>query len=123
MKPLGISLVAALSLCAIAPSQDAKPPSGPQRFHVQGTVTDPLGAVISEVEITFSGGQATRTVTTNPSGKFEVDLPVGSYTMKAELLGFRIYRRPLFLVKLPVGLTIDISLPVGKIVDRIVVGK
>jgi len=41
--------------------------------------------------------------------------------MKAEHRGFRTYRRPLFLVHSPVDLTFDIGLPVGKIVDRVVV--
>ena len=43
--------------------------------------------------------------------------------MKAERRDFRTYRRPLFLVPLPANLTFDISLPVGKMVNRVVVGK
>ncbi len=43
--------------------------------------------------------------------------------MKAERRFFRTYRRPLFLVLLPAELTFDISLPVGKIVDRVVIGN
>ncbi len=62
------------------------------------------------------------TTTANASGKYEIDLPVGRYTMKAERRGFRIYRRPLFFIPFPADLKLDISLPAGKIVDRVVVG-
>jgi hypothetical protein len=123
MKLSAITLVAALSLRATASGQAVKSPSASQSFHVRGTVTDPLGAVIQGVEVTFNSKQPTRSTTTNASGKYEIDLPLGRYTMKAERRGFRTYRRPLFLVPLPVDLTFDITLPVGKIVDRVVVGR
>lgn len=122
MKLSAITLIAALSLCAIAFGQAPKSPSVAQSFHVRGTVIDPLGAVIQGAEITFNGEQATRATTTNLSGKYEIVLPLGRYT-KAERRGFRAYRRPLFLVHSPVDLTFDIGLPVRKIVDRVVVGK
>jgi Carboxypeptidase regulatory-like domain len=118
-----ISLIAALSLCAIAFGQAAAPPSSPQTFHLRGTVTDPLGAVIPGVEVTFSSQQLTKRTTASATGQYDSDLPFGGYTMTAERKHFRTYRRPLFLVESPLSLTFDISLPLGKIVDRVVVGK
>lgn len=123
MKHSVVTLIAALSLCPPALAQAVTPPNAPQTFHAQGIVTDPLGALVPGAEVTLSSDQLTRTTTTNAHGKYEIDLPFGGYSMKAEGRGFRTYRRPLFLVRLPVNLTFDVTLPVGKIVDRVVVGE
>jgi hypothetical protein len=112
-----------LVLCAALFGQSATPAAQPQTFHVRGTVTDPLGAAVPGAEITFNGEQTARTTMTNASGRYEIDLPLGRYTMKAERRGLRTYRRPLFLVSLPTDLMFDITLPVGQMVDRIIAGK
>ncbi|MFY9644870.1 MAG: carboxypeptidase-like regulatory domain-containing protein [Terriglobales bacterium] len=123
MKLSAIALIAALLRCATVSGRAVASPGVLQSFHVGGTITDPLDAVVPGVEVTFDSGQVTRTTTTNANGKYEIDLPLGRYTMRAERRFFRTYRRPLFLVLLPAEVTFDISLPVEKIVNRVVVGK
>jgi hypothetical protein len=123
MKLSAINRIAVLSLCATAWGQSVNSPIAPGSLHVRGTVTDPLGAAVPGAEITFNGEQTARTTMTNASGKYEIDLPLGRYTMKAERRGLRTCRRPLFLVSLPTDLMFDITLPAEQMVDRIIAGK
>jgi Carboxypeptidase regulatory-like domain len=93
--------LAVLLFCAPLFRQSATPGTQPQTFHVRGTITDPLEAVIRGVQITFQNEQLSKTVTTNNVGVYEADLPLGGYTMTAHSPGFRLYRRPLFRVTSP----------------------
>jgi hypothetical protein len=102
--------------------QSAPPGNQTQTFHVKGTITDPYEAVIQEVRVTFQNGQLSKTVTTDNLGAYEADLPLGDYTMTAQSRGFRFYRRPLFRVASPINVRFDIILPVGKNINRVVVG-
>ena len=113
--------LAVLLFCASLFGQAASSGNQPQTFHVKGTITDSLGAVIYGVKVTFQNEQPSKTVTTNNVGVYEADLPLGDYTMTARSRGFRFYRRPLFRVASPINVRFDIVLPVEKIVDRIVV--
>lgn len=59
---------------------------------ILGTVTDATGAVIpnATVTVTNKGTNATRTVTTDGSGNYDAALlPVGVYTVKVDLAGFK----------------------------------
>src|ERR1700690_4140821 len=94
----------------------------PQTFHVKGTITDPLEAVIQGVKVTFQNEQLSRTVTTDNAGFYEADLPLGHYMMSAQSRGFRLYRRPLFRVASSVSVRFDIVPPVGKNINRVEVG-
>lgn len=94
-----------------------------QTFHVKGTITDPLGAVIPRVKVMFENEQLNKTMATNDVGVYEVDLPLGVYAMTALSRGFRPYRRPQFRVTSPTSLTLDVILPIRRIVDRVEVGS
>ena len=112
--------LAGLLLSAPLFGQSATPATQPQTFHVRGTVTDPIGAVIRGVKVTFQSERTSKTVATNDLGKYGADLPLGVYTMTAQSVGFRFYRRPPFRVPSPANITFDVTLPVGKLVNRVV---
>jgi Carboxypeptidase regulatory-like domain len=92
-----------------------------ESFHVRGTITDEITAVIPRAKVTFESKQISKTVTTNERGVYETDLPFGNYTMTAEVLGFRPYRRPLFRMTSPQNITFDFTLPVQPTCDLTVV--
>jgi hypothetical protein len=109
---------AALLLCAtlFGQSTSAYSPAvaiQPQTFHIKGTITDPLEAVIRGVKVTFQSEQLSKTVTTNDVGVYEADLPFGNYTMTAQSSGFRVYGRPLFRVTVPINPILNATLLVG----------
>lgn len=59
---------------------------------ILGTVTDSTGAVVpnARVTVTNKGTSVTRTVTTDSSGNYDVTLlPVGVYSIKVEIAGFK----------------------------------
>src|ERR1051326_8604235 len=79
---------------------------------VTGRVTDPTGAVIPGVEVTATNNStgATRTATTNETGTYVISqLQPGTYTVKAELTGFK--AKQITNVVLPVDQTVTLNLP------------
>src|SRR5437016_3003584 len=117
------AVLVALLLCTSLFGQSPTPASQVQTFHVKGTLTDPLGAVIRGVKVTFQSEHTSKTVATNDVGRYEEDLPFGVYTMTAQSPGFRFYRRPPFRVTSSASISFDIILPVGKTINRIVVSS
>jgi hypothetical protein len=78
-------LAVAVLSTAVGSSQDAT-------GRIFGTVYDPQGAVIPGVQmaVTNTATQDTRTATTDKSGYFQLlALPIGTYKVSAEHLGFR----------------------------------
>jgi hypothetical protein len=117
-------LLAVLLLCTALFGQSATTAAQAQTFHVQGTITDPLEAVIPGVKVTFQNQQLTTTVTTNNVGVYEADLPLGDYTMTAQgVPGFRIYHRPLFRVMSPTTAILNATLLVGNPCGDMVIGN
>jgi carboxypeptidase family protein len=108
-----------LLLCATAFGQSATPAT--QTFHVRGTITDQSGAVIPRAKVVFQNTPFDKTVTTNERGVYEVDLPFGNYTMTAQVVGFKPYRRPLFRVTSAETIVFDFTLPVQPTCDLTVV--
>jgi hypothetical protein len=105
-------LLAVLLSCAALLAQSAAPAAQPQIVQVHGTITDPLEAVVGGVKITFENKRLATTVTTNSLGVYEINLPLGDYTMTVRgPTGFRSYRRPLFHLVSPA--TLDATLLVG----------
>lgn len=102
------------------PEQSVTPATPPQTFHIKGTITDPLEAVVPRAKVTFQGEQLSKTATTNEVGVYEVDLPIGDYTMTAQMAGFRPYRRPLFRVRAPADLILDVRLQLGRCGDLVI---
>ncbi len=84
------ALIAAATALAILA---AGAPAGAQTNtgEIRGTVRDSSGGVLPGVTVTATNTQngATRTETTSGAGLFVPSLPIGTYTVAAELQGFR----------------------------------
>jgi|SRR5690242_19139653 len=101
-----------LLACAVVCGQTALPSNRVQTFHVHGTVRDAYkGAPLPGVKVTFRSEGIGRTVNTNQRGMYEVDLPVGVYSMTARPQDLKLpeYERPLFRVASSTSITLDIS--------------
>jgi hypothetical protein len=110
------------AVCESLFGQDAAPAPQPQTFHVRGTITDPSGAVIPGAKVKFQKEHVKTTVLTSGAGVYEADLPLGDYTMAAEVAGFRPFRRPLFRVGERINLTFNVVLPVASTCDPVIIG-
>ncbi|MGH9616613.1 MAG: TonB-dependent receptor domain-containing protein [Acidobacteriaceae bacterium] len=85
---------------------------------IQGTVTDPSGAVVAGATVTATNvatGVATPT-TTNRSGLYDFQfLPIGTYTVSATKTGFSTASVPAFTLQIDQIAKIDVQLQVGNI--------
>lgn len=106
---LSVSLVILL-LCAVLFGQSAPNTTEKPKFHVKGTIRNITGEPIFRAKVAFRNEQLNKSVLTNDSGIYEADLPLGDYTMTAQGLGFRPYRRPLFRVTSATTLDFDVTL-------------
>jgi hypothetical protein len=83
---------------------------------IVGTVTDPSGAVVPNVQITITNtdtGQA-RKVATNDSGQYVApELRIGRYTVRAEAAGFKAAERKDVVLNVADRNRIDFNLEVG----------
>src|SRR5580698_7896536 len=94
-------------------SQTPPSPTHPQMFQVHGTIADPRGVFLQGTEVRFQNEGADRAVTADGAGRYEIDLPLGSYKMtarspKSPLL--EEYRRPLFRVTSPRRVILNVTL-------------
>ena len=83
---------------------------------ITGTIADASGALIPGVEVTAVNvaTNLTRQVVTNESGSYRIEpLPLGTYTVSAELTGFRKEVRANVKVDIDARLRIDFKLEVG----------
>lgn len=109
-----VSLVVHLLACTTVFGQSAPPTTRLQTFHIRGTIRTAAhpGDYVQGAKVTFAGQNARKTISTNKQGFYEVDLPVGTYTMDVEPSeeSLQEYQRPLFRVALPTSLTLDVIL-------------
>jgi hypothetical protein len=91
---------------------------------VNGTVTDPSGAVVANAEITITNpatGQK-RTVTSNGDGAFRfANLGIGTYTMSASAQGFRSFTRTGIVVNVAQTLEENVVLAIGSAAQTVTV--
>jgi Carboxypeptidase regulatory-like domain len=91
---------------------------------VVGTVTDPSGAAVPDVKVTIveEATQATRNVTSDRNGYFVADeLPVGTYSLVAEKVGFKRTTQKGNVLTAGGRLTVDLRLEVGAIAETVTV--
>jgi carboxypeptidase family protein len=87
-----------------------------QNATIVGTVTDPSGAVMPNVNVTVTNAETSwsRTIPTNDSGQYVVpDVPIGHYSVKAEASGFKISEQKDVNVQVSDRLRIDFQMKVG----------
>ena len=91
---------------------------------IRGTVRDTSGGVLPGVTVTVTntGTGLTRTDATNDTGTYVFpSLPIGNYTITAELQGFRKAERTGFALVADGRLTADFSLGVGALTETVTV--
>ena len=84
---------------------------------VQGTVTDSSGAAVPDatVQIKNTGTGATRTVSTNGQGRYQIsELAVGSYDAQASKAGFQTVAHNGITANVGAELVVDFAMPVGQ---------
>src|SRR5688500_14794392 len=93
------------------------------RAMISGTVTDPSGAPIPGVTVTISGESGlTQTAVTGGSGQYTVpSLPVGTYTAKFEIQGFKTSLRDRLTLQVAQTLRLDTQLEVGELAETVTV--
>jgi hypothetical protein len=91
---------------------------------ITGVVRDAGGGVVpgASVTATHQGTNAQQTAQSNDVGLYVLSgLPVGPYTLTAELTGFQTFRHPDVLVRVNEDIRLDISLRVGALTETVLV--
>ncbi len=88
-----------------------------QTFNVHGTIADQTGGVIPGTKVSFQSELLTKEAITDNRGTYEVDLPLGVYTMTAQYRGFDVFHRPPFRVAKPTHITFDATMIVASSCD------
>ena len=112
-----VGMILLMMLCA-AISSSAQTIFG----RISGTVQDKSGAVVPNVTITITniGTNLVRTATTDQSGFYAMtNLPVGTYTVRAELKGFKQALRGENILAADARLTVDLTLEPGDLSETV----
>lgn len=91
---------------------------------IRGTIRDSSGAVLPGVTVTATNTQTglKRTETTSSTGTYVfASLPIGTYTMTAELEGFRKAERKGFELAADGRITADFSMSIGTLAETVTV--
>src|SRR2546430_58505 len=94
------------------------------RALVQGTITDPTGAVIPRAEVTLRNLKtgAARSMIADRTGRYVFQLlPPGDYSVTAMAAGFRTTTRENIAVQTNERASVDLSLPLGPSFSTVVV--
>src|ERR1035437_1178207 len=92
---------------------------------IGGTILDPSGATVPSAKVTITNtdrNQVLRTITTDATGSYSAPLiPVGQYSIKVEVKGFKTETRTGITLNVSDDLKINISLQVGSMSDTVTV--
>src|SRR5688572_16624463 len=93
------------------------------RATISGTVADPSGAPIPGVTVTLTGESGlTQIAVTGGSGQYTVpNLPVGTYSAKFEIQGFKTSVRSRLTLQVAQTLRLDTQLEVGELAETVTV--
>ena len=119
MKALAIALCGAAWLLATVPI------AAQTRSSIVGIVTDPSAAILPGVTVTLTSPDlvgGAKTAMTGPDGTYRfADLPPGVYDLRAQLSGFQTLDRSALRLLFGTTLTVDLTLAVGSLTERMVV--
>lgn len=92
---------------------------------IGGSILDPSGATVPSAKVTITNtdrNQVLRTITTDPNGTYSAPLiPVGTYSIRVELKGFKTETRTGIALNVSDDLKINITLQVGSMTDVVTV--
>ena len=91
---------------------------------IRGVITDPEGTPLPGVTVTVTSPalMGTRSTTTNEQGSYRIPLlPIGTYTMTAELQGFQTVKRENIEVRLATTVTLNFELNPATIEEEVTV--
>jgi hypothetical protein len=110
-----------LFIACLATSLTAQDISGT----IGGTILDPSGATVPNATVSIINtdrNQVLRTITTDASGTYSAPLiPVGQYTVKVEIKGFKTEARNAITLNVNDDLKINVTLQVGSMTDVVTV--
>src|SRR5262245_41089325 len=95
-----------------------------QNATIVGTVTDPSGAVMPNVNVTVTNPATgwTRTIPTNDAGQYvAADVQIGHYNIKAEASGFKVSEQKDVNVQVGDRLRVDFQMTVGTSAETVTV--
>src|SRR5262245_62876724 len=107
-----LSLSSLFSVAAIAQSTTS----------IQGTISDPTGAIIPGVSVTIEdkGTGATRSAVTNDSGRYQIlQVAPGLYRLRAELTGFKTIVRDNLQLLVNTPTTLNLKFEVGQMNESV----
>ncbi len=110
----------AITLLALTVAVPALAQSQAINGSIEGTVRDNSGGILPGVTVTMTNTDtgSTRVVVTNESGLYRaLLLPLGTYTVSAELSGFKKYERAGILLSAGQAAVIDVVLGVGDVTE------
>src|SRR5712692_6909125 len=110
-------------LIACVATAFSQPNNGAINGSIKGTVTDQLGALVINAEITVrdrSGKE--RTTTSNTNGSYEVKaLPAGNYEVRVVAAGFNVFEQKNIEVKSSKTTALDFQLAIGTLEQTVTV--
>ena len=80
---------------------------------VRGQVTDPSAAVVPGATVQLIGPTASRSAKTDGQGRYQVTLPAGKYSVRADAKGFVTFTQPAFEVTAGQAGALDIALQIA----------
>ncbi len=87
---------------------------------ITGKITDEQGGVLPGVTVTLTGKQGSQTQTTDARGEYRfIGLQPGSYTVKAELQGFRPKEQPDIALTSGKTLEVPLQMAVGGVAEQV----
>ena len=89
---------------------------------IRGIAHDPSGAIVPNVKVSLIDQlrDVTRTTTTNPDGEYVfADVTPSTYTVRAEVAGFKVLDQRDVIVGTQGRITLDLTLQVGKVTESI----
>ena len=116
MKTIASMLLAAACLASGLIAQDISGSIG-------GTILDPSGSVVPNAKVSLTNtdrSQVVRTLTTDASGVYSAPLlPIGTYSIKVEVAGFKTTTRSGIVLNVNDDLKINLTMEVGAVTESV----
>lgn len=118
-RPFGLVAIFVLAFACFATAANAQIAG---TASIQGTVTDPSGAVVPHALITLTetSTQVRHSVTSGSDGLFSFpNINIGTYTLAVSAPGFQTYNRTGIVLEVGSSIGINVKLPVGEASEQV----